>query len=127
MDQGFEILDPGHRYRLMAIDGDHDQILQFVKREDKNNPTRFPRNKGNYSGTTLQCVIRALASRIRYLNGQKPCIENLIILFLMQCILWLLEKRAAVRHGRSYQESPEFAMNAPVCSKCGHTKCNHDE
>lgn len=125
MEQGYEVHDPGHRYELMAIDGDCDQILQFVKREDRDHPTKYPRNEGFYPGTTLQCVIRVLADRIRYLNGQKACIENHVILFLLQSCLWLLEKRAARRHGRPYNYSPEFSMTAPLCDVCGHTVCEH--
>lgn len=128
MRQGYVALDPGHRYGLMSLDGKNDQALQFVKRYDPDRPNRFPRNaahggRASYPGTTLQCVVRALADRIRYLDGQKPCVENQIVLSNLQSVLWLLEKRAARRHGESYDHSPEFAMNAPVCSGCGHTVC----
>lgn len=125
MPQGYRVVDPGHRYALLALDGDYEQELQFVKRHDPENPTRFPRNTSSYSGTTLQCVLRALAQRIRYLQGQKPCTENTVILNLISQILWLLEKRAARRHGKEYDHSPEFALTAPVCSICGHTVCDH--
>lgn len=121
---GYETLDEGHRYALDSLDGDHEQTLQFVKRTDED-PTKFPRNDDAYPGATCQFVIRALMDRVRYLNGQKPCVENQIILFLLQSVLWLFEKRAARRHGRGYDHSPEFAEVAPICPDCGHTVCEH--
>lgn len=126
-NKGYETLDPGHRYRLGTLDGELDddlRTLQFVKRTDSD-PTKFPRNEDAYPGATCQFVIRVISDRVRYLNGQKPCVENQIILFLLQSVLWLFEKRAARRHGRTYDHSPEFAEVAPTCPECGHTVCEH--
>lgn len=128
MKFGYNVLDSGHLYEPMSIDGDYEQDIQFVKRIDREDPTVYPGNTGTpHPGTTLQCVIRILADRVRYLQGQKPCVENLVLLHHLQESLWLLEKRAARRHGMKYNESPEFAMRAPVCSVCGHTICEHEE
>jgi hypothetical protein len=120
-----KILDNGHKYELATLDGGLPQILTFVKRHSVEEPERFPGNTENYPGTTLQNVIRALLNRIRYLNNQIWCAENLIILLALKLALWLLEFRAARRHGRFYLKSFWYSEHQPMCIKCGHTNCNH--
>lgn len=120
MKQGFKIIDPGHRYELKHIDGFGSHYLTFVKRCGEN----FPGNVGAYEGTTLQIVIRVLINRVYYLDSQKTCLENkLIIKFLKYC-LWLLEFRAARRHKIRYTRSSDFAASSNLCEACGHTICN---
>lgn len=116
------IIDPGHYYQLLTLDGDDIQYLRFVKREGPG----FPGNVGYHSGTTLQSVIRALCERVRYLQRQAWCVHNVLLLSLLRVCLWLLEKRAAKRHGKSYWHGLAFAEDTPMCPKCGHTVCDHD-
>lgn len=118
-------LDAGHRYVLPSLDGEVRSVLQFVKRHDPLHPERFPGNTNSYPGTTLQAVIRVLLSRLDYLQGQIWCVENAIVRRLLHLCLWLLEFRAARRHGRGYWHSPNFAATDPMCAKCGHTACGH--
>lgn len=128
MNKGFEVVDSGHTYTLMSLDETENhvlQTLQFVKRHDPDRPTKFPGNENSYPGTTMQCVIRALCDRVRYLDGQKECPENTIALAHLRAALYQFEKRAAERHGKEYDHSPEFAEVADVCSECGHTVCDH--
>lgn len=122
-----KVLDPGHTYELLVLD-DHARRmgLRFVKRYDRDDPTRFPGNTFSYPGTTLQSVIRCLLERMRYLNNQIECKENALIIFFLRLCLWLLEFRAARRHGRTYFKSLDFAEFQPMCPKCGHTLCKHE-
>ena len=123
-----KILDPGHRYSLLLLDGDgKPETLTFVKRCDLCNPARFPGNYNSYPGTTLQSVIRCLIDRINYLQNQIWSLENVFIRFFLKSCLWLLEFRAARRHGRTYFKSLKFASEAPMCEKCGHTVCEHEK
>lgn len=119
-----EVLDQGHRYRLISLDGKHDQELRFVKRFDPDRPWRFPGNGEAYAGTTMQSVIRALLERARYLQSQVWCVENIFIVGFLRACLWLLEFRAARRIGMIYWKSQTFAEKAPMCPTCGHTICN---
>lgn len=116
-----KVLDPGHCYQLLCLDGDYEQILQFVKREGPG----YPGNVGTSAGTNLQSVLRACIDRVRYLQQQIPCAENVVIDDLLTRAVHLLEERAAVRHGRSYPHSDIFACSAPLCPQCGHTDCEH--
>lgn len=97
-----EVLDQGHRYRLISLDGKHDQELRFVKRCDPDRPWQFPGNREAYAGTTMQSVIRALLERMRYLQSQVWCVENTFIVGFLKACLWLLEFRAARRIGMIY-------------------------
>ena len=120
------ILDAGHKYLLKSLDGEYPQKLQFVKRCDLENPARFPGNTDSYPGATLQSVIRILIDRVNYLQNQINCIENSLINFCLKLCLWLLEFRAARRHGKFYFKSLKFASESIMCNKCGHTFCNHE-
>lgn len=73
----------------------------------------------------MQDVIQCLLNRIRYLNNQIPCIENEMILKNLQECLFLLENRAAKRHGIDYYPSSlEQIEMAKLCPTCGHTICH---
>lgn len=118
------IIDPGHKYELLTLDGEVEQILTFVKRCDLEHPERFPGNTNAYPGTTIQSVIRCLIERIDYLQNQIPDSNNLAVreMFLRQ--LWLLEERAARRHGYSFEYRPEDMDKMPMCPHCGHVVCH---
>lgn len=118
-----KVIDRGHIYELESLDGGESQRLVFVKRFDPKDPSRFPGNFNAHPGTTLQNVIRALLERMRYLQGQIWCVENFIGIPLLRIALWLLEFRAARRHGRFFTHGLSFAENARMCPRCGHTDC----
>lgn len=91
-----EILDVGHRYALRAFDGHSVQTLTFSKRVGPG----YPGNEGEpYEGTNCQEVLLALINRVKYLDNQKPCNENRVILGLLRGALTLFELRAARRKG----------------------------
>lgn len=121
-----KVIDPGHEYELLTLDGGFPQRLRFVKRCDPKNPDRFPGNTNAHPGTTLQSVLRACLERIYYLDGQISCAENRQIMHHLQQSVLLLEKRAARRHGREYNHDAVFATTADMCVKCGHTDCKHN-
>lgn len=119
-----KVIDSGHKYALLTIDGERQQTLTFVKRHDPERSERFPGNTESYQGTILQSVLRACVDRVRYLNNQIPCAENPQIIERLEKCIYFLEIRAARRHG---VRSPtiEEACSAPMCPKCGHVVCGH--
>lgn len=118
-----KVIDPGHKYKLLSLDGEINQTLTFVKRKG----LKFPGNKNKYPGTTLQDVVHCLLNRIRFLQNQIPCIENEIILKNLQECLFLLESRAANLHHIPFNpKNLEELEMRKLCNKCGHTKCNCD-
>jgi hypothetical protein len=122
-----QVIDPGHKYKLPSLDGRYDQVLTFVKRCDLENPERFPGNTNAHPGCTLQFVLRALIDRVCYLQHQIACWENTMILCFLGLSIWLLERRAARRHGRPYRHGIRMAVTSPMCYKCGHTFCGHEQ
>lgn len=121
-----KVIDPGHYYRLLVLDGDQNNDgvwLRFVKREGK----KFPGNVGHYPGTTMQEVLRAVIDRARYANRQIPCRETQKAIKLLTEVVFLFEKRAARRHKRRVDFTPEIAVIGSPCPKCGHIHCNQHE
>lgn len=116
-----KVLDPGHLFQLDSLDGDFYQELRFVKREGD----KFPGNVGHYSGTTMQEVIRALISRMRYLENQIPHEKNLEVLDYLEWALVRLEERAAERHGREFTlaDKQRVISGEGKCLICGHIGC----
>lgn len=123
-------LDPGHHYALDLLDAGENAItaIRFVKREG----TRYPGNNGSYAGTNLQEPMRAMIARVKYLDAQEPCSENLVILQNLRDSIRLLEERAAHRHHRKpdwrlYEKTGETNDQIEfldTCWKCGHIGCN---
>lgn len=113
------IRDDGHKYKLLSLDGEPHQELTFVKRMG----TKFPGNLTKYPGTILQDVLRCCLDRVRYLQRQQWCGENVVILACLKFALWLLEFRAARRHKYVYLHSFWYAEYATPCRRCGHTFC----
>lgn len=116
-----KIIDPGHKYSLDNLDGNNNTILTFVKREG----LKYPGNVGSYEGTNIQEVLRALIDRLVYLDNQAACSENNQILLFLRESIYLLERRAAYRHGHylTPRVSDEIEL-LTTCKKCGHI---HDE
>jgi hypothetical protein len=116
-----KVLDPGHEYLLDSIDGSCPQRIVFVKREGPG----YPGNTGSHPGTTTQEVLRALIKRSEYVNRQLPCPETELATSLMKTALYLLESRAARRHGRVLNTSLEqIVTGAGKCQACGHIGCS---
>lgn len=133
------VIDPGHVFALAFLDGSitspempkHGVLLSstltFVKREGAG----YPGNAGHHPGTNLQEVLRALISRVKYLEGQESHPNNTIIIFALRHAIWLLEQRAAERHGRSFTLEAAGILRiednsieeAPTCPSCGHIGC----
>lgn len=116
------VLDRGHCYALLQLDGGISQILTFVKREGEG----YPGNVGHHGGTNLQSVIRSLIDRVAYLQGQIPCDENIAIINNLRDCLFLLEHRAARRHGFDASRITQHnATHGMMCPVCGHVMCDH--
>lgn len=117
------IIDPGHIYKLLTLDGDLEQTLTFVKRCDLDHPERFPGNFNAHPGTTLQSVIRCLIERVDYLQNQIPDRNNEAVRVKLLDCLWLLEERAARRHQYAFDFHPSEMASVPMCPHCGHVVC----
>ena len=117
-------VDPGHEYLLDSYDGDQVNRLVFVKREGDG----YPFNAGHHAGTNCQETLRALIERVKYLQKQVRCNEDILVIDYLRRALWQFEVRAAQRHGRRL---PDFYINEienqPTCAGCGHIGCegNH--
>lgn len=118
-----KVIDPGHHYALAALDkpagvAESYELLKFVKREGEG----YPGNAGHHSGTNIQEVLRALIDRVKYLDKQIPHDSNTVIVMNLRNALWLLECRAAERHGRKKPRYIDIELE-PTCSTCGHVGC----
>jgi hypothetical protein len=122
-----KVIDPGHKFLLLTLDGELEQVLTFVKRMDSDVSQRYPGNTSAYPGTTMQSVIRALLYRVSYLQGQKQCDENIAIAANLMNCLYLLEHRAMRRHGFDASKLTQTeAANGKMCPTCGHVHCDCD-
>ena len=126
-----KVLDPGHKYVLLTLDGETPQVLTFVKRDHPRE--KYPGNNGHHDGTTLQSVIRALIHRVRYLTNQgeitgQDISEDIAIEANLSHCLYLLEQRAMRQHGLNHKTLTQFdAVNGEMCPICGHVHCPHKE
>lgn len=118
-----KVIDPGHCYDLLELDGEWSlgQRLTFVKRLGDNYPGNEP---PAYAGTTMQEVLRAVIHRARYVNNQIPCRETNRVINLCTTAVFELERRAARRHGRVIDFTPEIAVIGAPCLTCGHIHCD---
>lgn len=123
-----KVIDPGHDYEIAVLDADPERPLRhhlsFVKRVGE----KYPGNVGHHAGTTIQEVLRALIDRVKYVDGQIPDVRNSMVLFFLRRAIWLLEDRAAERHGRRFLDpnlvEPDYQIELlPTCSKCLHIGC----
>lgn len=124
-----KVLDAGHWYELDLLDADihgstSHRELRFVKRIGE----KFPGNQEpGYEGTTSQEVIRALIDRQRYVDGQRLCVTNLLVLSNLRMALRWLEVRAAEERGDDTAASRILDLlepeTEPTCGHCGHTLC----
>jgi hypothetical protein len=131
-----KVIDPGHVYDLDWLDGQPEEgilhnakgagpyVIQsrliFVKRMGET----YPGNLNHFPGTTIQEVLRALIDRVRYLDGQIPDIRNKGVVRNLQDAIWLLEQRAAERHGRTLDITALQIEGRPTCPKCLHVGCD---
>lgn len=112
-------IERGHTYHLQSLDGGDVELLRFVKREGEG----YPGNVGHHPGTIIQDVLRACIDRLDYVNGQIPCQENREAKGCLEGAIWLLEYRAAERHGRHLSVGPTDIAALPTCPGCGHIEC----
>lgn len=126
-ERAHRVIDPGHLYELLSLDnkGEAPQLLRFVKRFSPEDATAYPGNHNAHEGTTTQSVLRCALERMRYVDAQKPCVENKEVVGHLRECLRLLEQRAINRHGINFQISAEMAENEAMCPVCGHVVCKH--
>lgn len=116
-----KVLDPGHQFSLLTLDGEEEQILTFVKRCRP--PEKYPGNTNAYPGTNIQDVLRALIARVEYLDEQQPAQENLEVLRHLKSAFQKLEMRAHRLHGLSLFTPVDDLLEQPPCPTCGHVLC----
>lgn len=121
------VIDPGHQYQLTFLDGKPEwvvaDVLTFIKRMGSG----YPGNTSEHPGTTLQEVLRACIDRVKYLDKQIPDIRNRDVISHLRTSIWLLEVRAAERHGRLDPFMTDIEINRietyNTCPKCLHVGC----
>ncbi len=115
------VIDPGHEYELDSLDGEQSNRLIFVKREG----AKYPGNIGHHSGTTMQDVLRAIIDRAEYVNAQIYDVDTEAAIQHMKIAIYVLERRAAARHGRAITFTvDDAAIGKNKCKACGHIGCN---
>lgn len=127
-----QIIDEGHDFLCDTLDGEetYKVRLTFVKRNQP--PEKYPGNKDAYPGTIIQEVMRAVISRLKYVQKQKGCQYTLACLALARMMIWLLEVRAAGLHNRELgiplSKIGNMSMGDGIeavktCPNCGHIGC----
>ena len=117
-----KVIDPGHQYLLDTLDGKPGlkEFLRFVKRTGD----IYPGNDRAYPGTNCQEVIRALIDRLKYIDSQIHDYRNQAAISQLRDVLWLLESRAADRHGLTIRNEDVVEIESlPTCPHCGHIVC----
>ena len=123
-----DISEPGHIFNLDVLDGNIQETLTFVQRDDP--PDKYPGNIGHHPGTTMQEVLRALISRVKYLDNQIPCWQNKRLLNHLREGIEILEDRNAEKKGYSiYKKVGETRdiEDIPTCPECLHIGCREHE
>lgn len=118
------VVDPGHCYLFDGYDGALHQEVRFMKRIGDN----YPGNIKAYGGTNCQELLRVLIDRVKYLDQQKPCEEDKLILYHLRNALYLFELRAFMRNreGKTWpQGSSDTIEDRSTCSHCGHISCKY--
>lgn len=118
-----DIVEKGHIYNTTTYDGPLGDTITFMKRIGE----FYPGNAGApHPGTNCQEVLRVLIDRVEYLNNQVFHTNNITILHNLRSSLWLLEQRAAERHGIKFDIPEDGIESRTTCEVCGHVVCeNH--
>lgn len=114
-----KIKDEGHKYELFTLDGNLKQTLTFVKRQGE----KYPGNESQYPGTTSQDVIRCLINRTQYVNWQKSCWQNRVVLLLLRLCIYLFEDRHNKKHNIKDRLTLRNIERVNTCKNCGHIHC----
>ncbi len=107
-----KIYERGHIYGLEHLDGENEEVLTFVNREDRPHP-----------GTTTQEVIRALIDRTRHCDNCLRWPGNDQIIHHLRMALLLHEIRALERK----VEKNEIVVEQIKVSEDGHFRLLHEK
>ncbi len=116
-----DVIDPGHVFLLDVLDGNRKESLTFVKRNDP--PEKYPGNTDSYSGTTIQEVLRALISRVKYQDNQIPNWNNKHLLKYLREGISVLESRNSEKKGQPHIKVVGNIEDMSTCPKCLHIDC----
>jgi len=119
-----KILDEGHIYEMDTIDGAdfYKQTIVFVKRNDPSD--KYPGNNTSFPGVLSQEVIRVLIDRVKYLDNQQPCEENIEILWHLRASIEYFEERTHRIHNKEFPNiNIDTIESYTPCPKCGHILC----
>lgn len=120
-----KVIVPGHVYHLEIYDIPSAgmapvQWLSFMRRIGPG----YPGNVDTSAGTNCQEVLRVLIDRVKYLDKQQPCYENLCILTLLRLSLQEFENRARRIRGQTIPRIDLRCIETfPTCPTCGHIFC----
>jgi hypothetical protein len=112
-----KIIEPGHVYSVANVDGPGEQTIRFVRRRDEHAKLLEESEEGILS----QELLRVLIDRVRYLNDEDPCAEDVEIIVRLRESLRLFETRAS---RRTIEKMPMVEM-ADACPICHHLLCAH--
>lgn len=113
------VLEPGHVYEVVNVDGDDVQEIRFVRRRD--DEARLLPQDDRDEGILSQELLRVLIDRTLYLNAEAPCPENVLIVHQLRGALVEYESRAA---RRTIEKLP-MPERQDVCEICQHILCDH--
>lgn len=116
------ILLAGHVYLAEEVGGVRGQeaghqTIAFVRRRDEHARLLPPDEQA--PGLLSQELLRVLIDRVRYLNDEDPCVEDVEILGRLRDALRPFETRAA---RRTIEKLP-MPETAPACPLCHHLLC----
>lgn len=86
----FEVLEPGHKYKLPHLESGGFEILTFIKRSSD----AVDYGTDEHPGTNTQSVLRALIERTLFLNDVIPCAETQDAVYFLRQALYMYEVRA---------------------------------
>lgn len=113
-----KVIEPGHVYEIVNVDGDGVQTITFVRRRGNDAEVL---TDGRHEGILSQELIRVLINRTLYLNDEDPCQEDVEIVHKLRDCLRLYESRAS-RRTIEKLTMPEMADACPICH---HLLCAH--
>lgn len=68
------VIDPGHVYGIVNVDGDGEQVIRFVRRRDDHGEPLADRDRE--PGILTQELLRVAIDRTLYLYAEAPCDED---------------------------------------------------
>lgn len=102
-EKPFEVIDPGHHYKVKTFEGKQADIVFISKRLAEGQPPGTLETV--HDGLTNEALIAVLISRMHYLQAINPCNENEEVIGALKVAQNAIEHRARDRQIRGVQGS----------------------